>query len=41
VDFEQEKKDVRPFIKNLESLTLWSKEFFIAITEDRLIIDAQ
>lgn len=33
IDYVEAKEDVIPFIKNVNSLTLWSKEFFISITE--------
>lgn len=33
IDFEQAKEDVIPFIKNPSVLDIWSKEFFIAITD--------
>jgi predicted nucleotidyltransferase component of viral defense system len=33
-DFSQAKKDVVPFIKNPDILNLWSKDFFIKISED-------
>lgn len=33
VDFEESKKDVMPFIKDVKTLDIWSKEFFISITE--------
>jgi predicted nucleotidyltransferase component of viral defense system len=36
VDFDQAKKDVISFIKDPTSLDLWSPEFFISITRDRL-----
>jgi len=36
VDFDQARKDVLPFIKNPEVVTLWSAEFFPAITDDKL-----
>ncbi len=36
IDFEEAKKDVKPFIKDLEKLSLWNKEFFVAITKDLL-----
>lgn len=32
IDFEQAKEDVIPFIKDPSVLDIWSKEFFIAIT---------
>jgi len=34
VDFEQVKRDVRPFIKDEQELALWSAEFFLTITKD-------
>ncbi len=37
IDFEQAKKDVLPFINDLSQLDIWSKEFFIQITEDKLL----
>lgn len=33
VDFEEAKKDVLPFIKDIKKLDIWSAEFFIDITE--------
>lgn len=39
VDFKQAKNDVRPFIKDLDSLQLWSKEFFTSVTEEKLKIE--
>ncbi len=33
IDYEQAKKDVEPFIKDVDSLSLWNKDFFISITE--------
>ena len=33
IDYEEAKNDVIPFIKNVDSLNLWSKEFFISITK--------
>lgn len=33
IDFEQTKEDVIPFIKDPSVLDIWSKEFFIAITD--------
>lgn len=32
IDFNDAKKDVIPFIKNIQSLNIWSKDFFKAIT---------
>ncbi|MBE6139943.1 MAG: hypothetical protein E7172_00140 [Firmicutes bacterium] len=34
IDYDKAKEDVIPFIKNVESLDMWSKDFFISITED-------
>ncbi|MBO4712415.1 MAG: nucleotidyl transferase AbiEii/AbiGii toxin family protein [Fibrobacter sp.] len=34
VDFDEAKRDVRPFIADSDKLSLWSKEFFCAITEE-------
>lgn len=34
IDYNNAKEDIIPFIKNLESVNLWSKEFFINITND-------
>ena len=36
VDFEQARRDVRPFIRKPESIDIWSKEFFVAVTKDKL-----
>lgn len=36
IDFEQAKEDVIPFIKDPSVLDIWSKEFFIAITDQLL-----
>lgn len=33
LDFEESKEDVIPFIKDVISLNLWSKDFFITITD--------
>jgi predicted nucleotidyltransferase component of viral defense system len=33
IDFEQAKQDVLPFIRNLDTLALWSADFFKGITE--------
>ena len=33
IDFEQAKEDAIPFIKDPSVLDIWSKEFFIAITD--------
>ena len=32
IDYEEAKKDVIPFIKDIDSLKLWNKDFFITIT---------
>lgn len=36
VDYIDAKEDVKPFIKNIDSLNIWSKDFFISIT-DKLV----
>jgi predicted nucleotidyltransferase component of viral defense system len=36
VDFEQAKKDIRPFIPVNYDLSLWSSSFFTTITQDKL-----
>lgn len=33
IDYDRAKLDVKPFITNPNSLDLWSKDFFISITE--------
>lgn len=33
IDYVEAKEDVLPFIKDVDSLKLWNKEFFISITE--------
>lgn len=33
IDYNEAKADVIPFIKNVDSLNIWSKKFFISITE--------
>ena len=33
IDYEEAKDDVKQFIKNIDTLEIWSKEFFISITE--------
>ena len=35
IDYQDAKEDVKPFIKDVNSLNIWSKEFFVSIT-DRL-----
>lgn len=37
IDYTEAKEDVIPFIKNTESLNIWSSEFFISITEELTI----
>jgi len=39
VDFKQVKDDIIPFINDPESLNVWSKEFFISITKDKLVFE--
>ena len=34
IDFEQAKQDVLPFVADKSKLELWSKEFFIDITQN-------
>ncbi len=34
IDFEDAKKDVKPFIKDINLLNIWSSKFFKSITED-------
>ena len=36
INFEQAKKDVIPFIQDLSKLDIWSKDFFIQVTKDKL-----
>lgn len=38
VNFDQAKKDVLPFVKNKESIDLWSEQFFKVITREKLKI---
>ena len=33
IDYNEAKEDVMPFIKDVDSLNLWNKDFFISITE--------
>lgn len=33
INYEEAKEDVMPFIKNVDSLNIWNREFFISITE--------
>ncbi len=37
IDYTEAKEDVIPFIKNTESLNIWSSEFFISITKELTI----
>lgn len=37
-DFEQAASDVRPFIKNPESVKIWSAEFFTSVTKTKLLV---
>lgn len=37
IDYIEAKEDVIPFIKNTESLNIWSSEFFISITKELTI----
>lgn len=32
IDYDAAKEDVKPFIDNVESLNIWTKEFFVSIT---------
>jgi len=38
VDMQQAKKDVLPYIKDPKALELWSPDFFISITMDKLLV---
>ncbi|GHU84732.1 hypothetical protein FACS189473_2720 [Spirochaetia bacterium] len=40
VDYTQIKDDVLPFIKNSRSLELWSRDFFTAVSRERLRVQA-
>jgi hypothetical protein len=35
VDYQQAKRDVLPFIKEEKELSIWSPDFFMAITKDK------
>jgi predicted nucleotidyltransferase component of viral defense system len=35
IDYKAAKADVEPFIKNKNDLDLWSKDFFVSVTEER------
>lgn len=39
IDYEQAKRDSLPFVKELDELRLWSPEFFIGITREKLEIE--
>jgi len=39
VDFDQARKDVLPFIKDRDTVGLWSADFFTTITDDKLKIE--
>ncbi len=32
IDYNEAKEDIKPFIRNVDSLNIWSKDFFISIT---------
>ena len=34
IDYNDAKEDIIPFIKNVDSLNMWNKDFFISITEE-------
>ena len=34
IDYNDAKEDVKPFIKNVDSLNMWGKELFVSITEN-------
>ena len=34
IDYQDAKEDVKPFIKDIDCLNIWSKEFFISITNN-------
>jgi hypothetical protein len=38
-DFEQAKKDIRPFISDSYDLSLWTPEFFKQVTKEKLKVD--
>jgi hypothetical protein len=40
IDFESAKTEVRPFIKDPEELTLWSKEFFMQLSQQINVLDS-
>lgn len=39
VDFEEAKKDVLPFVKDIRKLDIWSADFFINITENLRVVN--
>lgn len=39
IDFKKAKEDVEPFVRNQESLSVWSSEFFIQITEQLTVAE--
>ncbi len=39
IDFEEAKKDVLPFVKDIRKLDIWSAEFFIDITENLRLVN--
>ena len=39
VDFEEAKKDVLPFVKDIKKLDIWSADFFIDITEKISVVE--
>ena len=38
VNFEQAKEDIIPFISNPDKLEIWSKDFFTAVTQEKLLV---
>lgn len=38
VDFEQAKSDVRPFVKDMQELSLWSRDFFLDVSKSIEVI---
>jgi hypothetical protein len=39
VDYEQIKSDAAPFLSDTRSLEMWSKEFFMVVSQDNLLIE--
>ena len=33
IDYKEAKEDIMPFVKNVDSLDVWNKDFFISITK--------